>query len=182
MLRADGWDLRRAPGPAGDILPAQVYGSCKGKRFELYVPRKVIGVGPRMGFNFVIAALRTRTDTAPDVGTFNYQQVRGTAPPKPGPDTRPPHVAAFYAERPSSRTVRLGYWVLDGRGAIGETFRVYRGRRLLATVRRPVRESKPFGFAYVNWQVPRGVRGPLRFILRAVDAAGNRSTLSSATG
>jgi hypothetical protein len=182
VLRADGWDLRKAPGPSGDILRAQTYGSCKGKRFELYVPRKVIGVGPRMGFNFFIAAFRTRTETVPDTGTFNYQQVRGKAPPKPRPDTRAPHVAAFYAERPSSRIVRLGYWVLDGRAAIGETFRVYRGRRLLATIRRPVRESKPFGFAYLDWQVPRGVRGSLRFTLRAVDAAGNRSTLSSATG
>jgi hypothetical protein len=146
------------------------------------VPLKVIGVGPRTGFNVVVAAFRSQTDTAPDIGTFNYQQVRGKAPPKPGPDTRPPHVAAFYAERPNSRTVRLGYWVLDGRGAIGETFRVYRGRRSLATIRRPVRESKPFGFAYLDWRVPRGVRGPLRFTLRAVDAAGNRSTLSSTTG
>jgi hypothetical protein len=185
LRRADGWDLRPAPQPAGAIPPAGPsgpYGSCEGKRFELFVPLKVIGVGPRTGFNVVVAAFRSQTDTAPDIGTFNYQQVRGKAPPKPGPDTRPPHVAAFYAERPNSRTVRLGYWVLDGRGAIGETFRVYRGRRLLATIRRPVRESKPFGFAYLDWRVPRGVRGPLRFTLRAVDAAGNRSTLSSTTG
>jgi hypothetical protein len=78
--------------------------------------------------------------------------------------------------------VRLGYGVLDGRGAVGETFRAYRGPRLLATIRRPVRESKPFGFAYFDWRVPPGVHGPLRITLRAVDAAGNRSTLSSATG
>jgi hypothetical protein len=162
--------------------PSVPYGSCEGKRFELYVPRRIIGVGPRGGFNFVVGGLRTGIETVPDVGTFNYQQVRGKVPPKPGPDTRPPHVAAFYAERPSSRTVRFGYWVLDGRGAIGETFSVYRGPRLLATIRRPVRETKPFGFAYFDWQVPSGVRGPLRFTLRAVDAAGNRSTLSSATG
>jgi hypothetical protein len=174
VLRADGWDLRRAllP-PAGAIPRAQAYGSCEGKRFELYVPRKVIGVGPRMGFNFAVAAFRAGADTVPNVGTLNYQQVRGKAPPKPRPDTRAPHVAAFYPERPSSGTVRLVYWVLDGRGAIGETFRVYRGRRLLATIRRPVGESKPFGFSYLYWRVPRGVRGPLRFTLRAVDAAGN---------
>jgi hypothetical protein len=182
LLRADGWDLRKAPVPAGDVLRGQIYGSCRGRRFELYVPRKLIGVGPRSGFNFFVAAVRTPTDSAPDIGTFNYQQVRGTAPPKPGPDTRAPHVAAFYAEHPSPRTVRLGYWVLDGRGTIGERFRVYRGRRLLATIRRPVHELKPFGFAYLDWRVPSGVRGPLRFTMRAVDAAGNRSTLSSATG
>jgi hypothetical protein len=181
VLRANGWDFRKAPGPGGNIVRAQAYGSCKGRHFELYVPRKVIGVGPRTGFNVVVASLRSGSDTAPDIGTFNYQQVRGKVPPKLGPDTRPPHVAGFYAERPSSRTVRLGYWVLDGRGRIGETFRVYRGRRLLATIRRPVHDSQPFGFAYVDWRVPRGVRGPLRFTFRAVDAAGNRSTLSSAT-
>jgi hypothetical protein len=103
---------------------------------------------------------------APDLGTFNYQQVRGTTPPKPGPDTRAPHVAAFYAERPSSRTVRLGYWVLDGRGAIGETFRVYRARRLLATIRGPVVESKPFGFAYLEWQAARRARAPALHLAR----------------
>jgi hypothetical protein len=185
VLRGDGWDLRKAPpGPAGAVLRPQAYGSCEGNRFELYVPRKIIGVGPRTGFNFVVAAPRSlsRPETVPDVGTFNYQQVRGKAPPKPGPDNRPPHVAAFYAERPSSRTVRLGYWVLDGRGPIGETFRVYRGRRLLATIRRPVRETKPFGFAYFDWRVPRGVHGPLRYTMRAVDAAGNRSIVNSAAG
>jgi hypothetical protein len=183
VMRADGWDLRRAPQSAPAFLPVgPSSGFCKGNRYELYVPRKVIGVGPRTGFNVVVAAFRSHTDTAPDTGTFNYQQVRGKAPPKPGPDTRAPHVAAFYVERPRSRTVRLGYWVLDGRGAIGETFRVYRGRHLLATIRRPVRKSSPFGFAYFDWGVPRGVRGPLRFTLRAIDAAGSRSTLSSATG
>jgi tetrahydromethanopterin S-methyltransferase subunit F len=185
LLRAAGWDLKKAPPPRAAIPlagPSGPYGSCEGKRFELYLPRKLIGVGPRGGFNFVVGGLRTGTDTVPDSGTFNYQQVRGAAPAKPGPDTRPPHVAAFYAERPGSRTVRLGYWVLDGRGAIGETFRVYRGRRLLATIQRPVRETKPFGFVYFDWRVPYGVHGPLRFTLRAVDAAGNRSTLSSATG
>lgn len=185
VFRANGWDLRKAPRPGAAFAvagPSGPYGSCKGKRFELYVPRKVIGVGPRGGFNFVVGGLRTGTDTVPDSGTFNYQQVRGTAPPKPGPDTRAPHVAAFFVERPSSRTARLGYWVLDGRGAIGETFRVYRGPRLLATIRRPVRATKPFGFAYFDWRVPSGARGPLRFTMRAVDAAGNRSTPSSATG
>jgi hypothetical protein len=184
LLRAAGWDLKKAPRPRPFVLanPSGPYGSCEGKRFELYVPRKLIGVGPLGGFNFVVGGLRTGTDTVPDSGTFNYQQVRGTSPPKLGPDTRAPHLAAFYAERPSPRTARLGYWVLDGRGAIGETFRVYRGGRLVATIRRPVRETKPFGFAYFDWRVPRGVRGPLRFTLRALDAAGNRSALSSATG
>jgi hypothetical protein len=184
LLRAAGWDLKKAPRPRPSVLagPSGPYGSCEGKRFELYVPRKLIGVGPRGGFNFVVGGLRTGTDTVPNSGRFNYQEVRGTVPLKPGPDTRPPHVAAFFVERPGSRTVRLGYWVLDGRGAIGETFRVYRGRRLLATIRRPVRATKPFGFVYVDWRVPRGVHGPLLFTMRAVDAAGNRSTLSSATG
>ena len=182
VFRANGWDLRKASVPGGPLVRATPSGYCKGRHFELYVPRRVIGVGPRSGFNFVIAALRTPTDTAPDVGTFNYQQVRGTAPPKPGPDTRAPQVAAFYAERPSPRTVRLGSWVLDGRGAVGETIRVYRGPRLLATIQRPVRATKPFGFGYFDWRVPSGVRGPLRFTMRAVDAAGNQSALSSATG
>ena len=43
-------------------------------------------------------------------------------------------------------------------------------------------KSSLFGFSYLDWRVPRGVHGPLRFTLRGVDAAGNRSTLSSATG
>jgi predicted transcriptional regulator len=78
--------------------------------------------------------------------------------------------------------VRFGYWVLDGRGAIGETFSVYRGPRLLATIRRPVRETKPFGFAYFDLAGAVRRARAVALTLRAVDAAGNRSTLSSATG
>jgi hypothetical protein len=180
VLRADRWDLRKAPGPAGAFPPAGPYGSCEGKRFELYVPRKVIGVGPRMGFNVVVAGFWSQTDTAPDVGTFNYQQVRGKAPPKPGPDTRAPHLL-FFPELAQGRVVRLGYWVLDGRGRTCETFRIYRKGRLLKTIRQPLHDSNPFALSNVDWHVPRNVRGSLRFTLRSVDAAGNRSKLRSAT-
>jgi hypothetical protein len=52
---------------------------------------------------------------------------------------------------------------------------------LLTTVRRPLHDSNPFALSHVDWRVPPGVHGRLRFTLRSVDAAGNRSKLSSAT-
>jgi hypothetical protein len=174
LLRADGWDLRRATRPAG------VGGSCDSTGVEFDVPRSAVGLGPRAGFNVVVASLGPRTETAPDIGTFNYQQVRGKAPPKPGPDTRAPHLL-FFPELAQGRVVRLGYWVLDGRGRTRETFRIYRKGRLLTTIRQPLHDSNPFALSNVDWHVPRNVRGSLRFTLRSVDAAGNRSKLRSAT-
>jgi hypothetical protein len=54
---------------------------------------------------------------------------------------------------------------------------LHRGRRLLKTIRRPLRDSNPFKLSHVAWRVPPSVRGRLRFSVRSADAAGNESNL-----
>jgi hypothetical protein len=177
LLRVSRGDLRGL----GVRHVAGLYGACDAHGFELDVPRSALGLAPTAGFNVVVAALGPRTEMAPDVGTFNYQQVRGTPPRDPGPDTRAPRIGAFYAEALRGRVVELGYWVLDGRGSTGQTFRVYRGARLLKTIRIPLGNSNPFVLRHVRWHMPSDVHGRLRFTLRSVDAAGNASKLRSTT-
>jgi len=58
-----------------------------------------------------------------------------------------------------------------------DTIRVYRGKQLLKTIRRPLRDSNPFQLSHVTWLVPRTLRGRLRFSVRLADAAGNESNL-----
>ena len=67
--------------------------------------------------------------------------------------------------------------MLDGRGKTAEAIRIYRGRRLLKSIQRPLHASNPFDLSQVNWRVPRTVQGQLRFSVRAQDAAGNKSPL-----
>jgi hypothetical protein len=175
LLREAGGFLQSAS------RPPRLYGTCDAHGFELDVPRSSLGLGPRAGFNVVVANLGLQSEAAPDIGTFNYQQVRDASPRIPGPDTRAPRVGAFYVEEVRGRIVRLGYWVLDGRGKTAETFRVYRGPRLLKTMGLPLRDSNPFKLREVAWRLPQGAHGRLRFTLHSVDAAGNQSKPSSAT-
>ena len=116
-------------------------------------------------------------DTAPDIGTFNYQPVAGTPAPKLGPDTRAPHVLAYPARATHAKLATLTYQTLDGRGKTADTVRIYRGKRLLKTIRRPLRDSNPFKLSHVAWRVPRSLRGRLRFSVRSADAAGSESNL-----
>jgi hypothetical protein len=139
-----------------------------------FVNGAALGLAPDAGFNVVVAVLSSHPDTAPDIGTFNYQPVPGTAPPDPGPDSRAPHVVTYSSSAVHGKVAKLGYWVLDGRGRTADTIRVYRRSRLLKTIRRPLRDSNPFDLSDVAWRVPRIVRGRLRFSVRSIDAAGNK--------
>jgi hypothetical protein len=100
--------------------------------------------------------------------------------PKLGPDTRAPHVLAYPARATHGKLATLTYQTLDGRGKTADTVRIYRGRRLLKTIRRPLRDSNPFKLSHVAWRVPRSLRGRLRFSVRSADAAGNESNLRRA--
>jgi len=60
---------------------------------------------------------------------------------------------------------------------VAETIRIYRGRRLLKTIQRPLHASNPFDVSQVNLRVPRTTHGQLRFSVRAQDAAANKSPL-----
>jgi hypothetical protein len=167
--RANGWDFEGAPLPEG-------FGwECGPTIGGYFVSASALGVAPTAGFNVVAATVSPQTDTAPDIRTFNYQPVAGTPVPDPGPDTRAPHVVTYPAHAVHGKLANLTYWVLDGRGKTADTIRIYRGRRVLKTIRRPLRDSNPFKLSHAVWRVPRTLRGPLRFSVRSVDAAGNKS-------
>jgi hypothetical protein len=169
LYRSHGWDFRR-------VDPPEDWGwGWSGHFLEFIVRPSDIGLAPNAGFNIVAAVPSAETDTAPDFGTFNFQEISGTPPPPIGPDTRAPHVSSFPVRAVHGRAAHLKYWALDGRGRIGETIRIYRGVRLLKTIRVPLSDSNPFVTSHVTWRVPTDVHGALRYSVRSFDAAGNRS-------
>ena len=168
----DGWDFKAAPFPDGGMG-----WECGPTIGGYFIDTAALGITPTSGFNVVAATVSPHTDTAPDIGTFNYQPVAGTLPPKLGPDTRAPHVVTYPAQAVHGKLVTLTYQTLDGRGKTADTIRIYRGKRLLKTIRRPLRDSNPFQLSHVAWRVPRTLRGRLRFSVRSADAAGNKSNL-----
>jgi hypothetical protein len=173
LMRAHGWDFKRVQ-PLGHWqweLGPHVVG--------FFFDRSAFGLSPTTGFNLVAATLGSTPDTAPDIGTFHYQPVPGP-PPHLGPDRRAPHVVAYDSVGVHGKVAELEYWVLDGRGRTADTIRIYRGKHLLKTIRRRLRNSNPFDQSQVTWRVPKNVRGNLRFSVRASDAAGNRSKPVSA--
>jgi hypothetical protein len=140
-----------------------------------------LGLTPSAGFNVVAISASNLTgelDSAPDIRTFNYQQVAGTPPPVLGPDTRPPLDRAFASHGVHGKTIHLDYWAADGRGVTADTLRVYRRGRLLRTIRTSLGDASPFIEYYARWHAPRTVRGKLRFCVQSTDAAGNKSNSS----
>jgi hypothetical protein len=170
--RAHGWDFKGVPRPDG------LGWGCGPGTAGYAISAAALGLSPGDGFNVVVAALGPHTDTAPDIRTFNYQRVPGTAARTPGPDRRAPHLVAYGSRAMHGSVAVMRYWVLDGRGRTADTIRIYRGVRLLKTIRRPLRDSNPFFVSHFTWRVPDKIRGRLRFSVRAVDAAGNASKLT----
>src|SRR2546430_13496927 len=58
------------------------------------IKRSALGLKPNAGLNIVAASVASHPDTAPDIGTFNYQPVAGTQPPPLRPDRRAPKGSA----------------------------------------------------------------------------------------
>ena len=135
FLRANGWDFK------GARLPEGLGWECGPTIGGYFIGTSALGITPMSGFNVVAATISSHPDTAPDIGTFNYQPVAGTPPPKLGPDTRAPHVVTYPAQAVHGRLATLTYQTLDGRGKTADTIRIYRGKRLLKTIRRPLRDS-----------------------------------------
>lgn len=172
LYRSNGWDFRRVDSPFG------LAWGWSDHFLEFDTRLSDLGLAPNAGFNVVAAVPSPNTDTAPDLGTFNVQLAPGTPPAPIRPDTRAPHVSAYPARASHGKVAELNYWVLDGRGRTAETVRIYRGSHLLKTIRVPLSDSNPFVTSHVSWRVPRNLRGQLRYSVRSVDAAGNRSKLS----
>jgi hypothetical protein len=120
LLRADGWDFRGARKQLG------LGGGCGPGSGGYTIDGSELGLKPGAGFNVVVAALGSEGDTAPDVGTFNYQQVPGTTPPALHRDRRAPHVSALASGGVHGKRATLRYWALDGRGRTREIVRIFR--------------------------------------------------------
>ena len=103
LLRADGWDFRGVRDQRG------LGGGCGAGRGVYSIDLSTLGLKPGAGFNIVVATLGPKVDTAPDVGTFNYQQVPGTKPPALGRDRRAPHVNAFASGGVHGKSAALRY-------------------------------------------------------------------------
>ena len=102
-------------------------------------------------------------------------------PPPPAPSTRdttPPVVHVYAASGRRHTPVRLRYRVHDNGGRTTERVLVYRRAKLLKTFRRPLRSTD----AAVAYRVSLSfaARGPYRYCVRAIDAAGNHSSLACA--
>jgi hypothetical protein len=97
-------------------------------------------------------------------------------------DTVAPVVKALASSGKRGQVARLRYRVSDDSGRSREDVTVLRGKRRLATIRgRLDLADKETLFYFVRWRVPRSTRrGTLRFCVRGVDAAGNRSKESCA--
>lgn len=176
FLRASGWGFRGAPAPEGGIGWA-----CGPHTMGYFADGTALGLAPNAGFNLVVATQGPSPDTAPDIRTYNYQPVPGTPPPALGGDTRRPYVLAFPSSGLRGKRATFTYWTLEGRGVTAEVIRVYRDRRLVATIRRPLHNSNPFKRSSMSWRVPRSLHGKLRFSVRSSDAAGNTSRPSWST-
>jgi hypothetical protein len=168
LYRARGWDFRRERhARAAWTLGPHVGG--------FSIKRSSLGLTRNQGFNIVAGSVSNHPDTAPDFGTFNYQRVPGRKPPRLGPDRRAPKVLAYDSTGVPGGEAKLQYWVLDGRGKTRQVIRIYRGPRVLKTIWTPLADANPFGTAETTWHVPSNVRGGLRYCVRSLDAAGNRS-------
>ena len=95
--------------------------------------------------------------------------------PTPPPDTRAPVVRAYPALGRRRRIVKLRYRVLDDRGETAERISVFRGRVLVKTFSRALRQTDDSVAFWVGWRAPRR-RFVGRFCVRASDRAGNNST------
>jgi hypothetical protein len=177
FLRADGARFSEA------ARPPSLQGSITDGFVTLSVKAADLGLASTDGFNVFAVSHSYRsgdTDTAPDIRTVNYEQVAGTPAKVLGPDTRAPLDRAFPARGVHGKRIELDYWVADGRGMTADTLRIYRRGTLLRTIHVSLGDVNPFFFYYQTWRVPRTIRGRLRFCVRSVDAAGNRSNQSCA--
>jgi hypothetical protein len=149
----------------------------------LSVKARDLGLAPTAGFNVVAIShsyVSGSMDTAPDIRTYNYQMIAGAPPPSLGPDTRAPIDKAIASHGVHGKVAQLNYLAEDGRGVTADTLWVYRGRRLLKTIHVSLGDVNPFFIYYQPWRAPPSLRGRLRFCVRSVDAAGNKSNLSCA--
>jgi hypothetical protein len=142
---------------------------------------KASELGISSGFNlYTIGADANGLDAAPDMRTVNYQFVGGTAAPLLGRDTRAPVTQALKSAGVHGKVGRLAYFAGDGRGETADTIVVYRGKKVLKKINYAIEDTSPFLTYSARWNIPKKVRGKLRFCVTSTDRAGNKSKTSCA--
>jgi hypothetical protein len=142
---------------------------------------KASELGISSGFNlYTLGADTNGLDTAPDIRTANYQLVAGTAAPLLARDTRAPLTQALKVAGVHGKAVRLPYFAGDGRGETADTIVVSRGKKVLKRINYPIEDTSPFLTYSAKWNIPKKVRGKLRFCVTSTDRAGNKSKTSCA--
>jgi hypothetical protein len=142
---------------------------------------KASELGISSGFNlYTIGADTNGLDAAPDMRTANYQFVGGAAAPLLGRDARAPLTQALKSAGVHGKAVRLAYFAGDGRGETADTIVVYRGKKVLKRINYAIEDTSPFLTYSARWNVPKKVRGKLRFCVTSTDRAGNKSQTSCA--
>jgi hypothetical protein len=161
--------------------PASLRGTFGGNVATFTIQAADLGLAPTGGFNFfAIGYASGWVDTAPDIGTFNYELVAGTPAVVPGPDTRAPYVRAFASKGVHGRRSELAYVSADGRGRTAETIKIYRGSTLIKTLHTELSDTNPIIVYDYAWRVPRTLKGKLKFCVNSTDGAGNKSNISCA--
>jgi len=171
------------PGPSGylDESAGAFIATMAGGVVTFTFKASDVGLTPTSGFDvFVYGYGQGAADTAPDIRTVNYQVVAGTARPPLGPDTRAPLDEAVKSTGTHGKTARLRFTSADGRGETAETIHVFKGKKVLKTIKFGLADTNPFFGYYVGWKVPKKVKGKLRFCVQSVDRAGNKSNTSCA--
>ena len=200
LYRASGWDFRRVAPPEGwgwGLGPHEV---------DFFLQRSYLGLAPNAGFNLVVATTARNPDTAPNVGTFDYEPVSGAPPPHLGPDRRAPRVFAYDSRGAAGRVAKArllgargpregppGDPYLQGPPSSGDDLDAAAEREPVPHHARaeacaagrarplPLRNVSPFRIAHAQWRVPRGAHGHFRFSVCSIDAAGNKSRVAWAS-
>lgn len=119
-------------------------------------------------------------DAAPDIRTINYQLSSSTTAPALQPDHRAPIDQAFRSIGTHGKLAELNYLAMDGRGETADAFVITKGKKVLKRISLPLADTSPFLPYLVRWQVPKKVKGKLRFCVTSTDRAGNKSNTSCA--
>jgi hypothetical protein len=140
-----------------------------------------VGLAATSGFEiWAYSFAKGYVDTEPDFRTINYQLIPGNVQPTLGVDRRAPVVQAHTSRGTHGKNVELLYEVREGRGKSADTVRIFKGKRLVKTLRYRLEDTSPFLYYWGNWKAPKKVRGAYRFCVSAVDEAGNKSNTSCA--
>ncbi len=161
--------------------PASFQASYSGGTATFTIKASDVGLTPTSGFEvYAFSFARGFVDTAPDIRTVNYQMVAGTGHPAVAADKRAPIDEAVKSSGVHGKTVELLYYARDGRGESADTIRVFKGKKVVKTIRFRIENTNPFLRYFAKWKVPKTLKGKFRFCVNSADRAGNKSNTSCA--